>query len=188
MTLYCEMSTRAINKEINTKEDDMQNQPKKQFRFERCYKADNGGFHQIVHLAFDEEHKPFLRAKLETWKAISTKDGSFHQRRNARMKPVAKRGFNVFDCVIDKLTANAECQKTSSEYHLTMLTLASEIVSEFEDVDGWQDDERIIWFPDGLFASRAPIFYSRFLVVSAVCRYMLGHYDVCGFAQGEYSR
>lgn len=62
-------------------------------------------------------------------------------RRNARMKPVAKRGFNVFTCAIDKLTANAECPKSSSEYHLTMLTLATEIISEFEDVDDWQDDE-----------------------------------------------
>ena len=49
-------------------------QPKKQFRYEYCYKADNGGFQQKVCMAFDEEHKPFLRASHETWGAISKRD------------------------------------------------------------------------------------------------------------------
>ena len=43
----------------------------------------------------------------------------------------------------------------------------------------------IIWFPDDLFARLALIFYSRFVVVSAECRSMLGHYDVCGFVQAR---
>ena len=62
-------------------------------------------------------------------------------RRNVRMKPAAKRGFNVFACVIDKLTADAESQKSSAENHLKMLILASEIVSEYEDIDDSQDDK-----------------------------------------------
>ena len=62
-------------------------------------------------------------------------------RRNVRMKPAAKRIFNVFACIIDKLTADAESQKSSAENHLKMLILASEIVSEYEDVDDSQDDE-----------------------------------------------
>ncbi len=51
-----------------------------------------------------------------------------------RMKPAEERILNVFACVIDKLTTNAESQKASVESHLQMRLLASAIVSESEDV------------------------------------------------------
>ena len=89
--------------------------------------------------------KTISRQLSETMSSIAKTEQMMEQlkwtRRNVRMKPTAKRRIDVFSFVMNKLTADAEHKKASAENHLQMLTLASEIVSEFEDVDDWQDNE-----------------------------------------------